>query len=151
MIAYPDTSFLYAFYISQSNSAAAAYAAKATEPLYVTDLLLFEFRQSIRFQVWRHQAASTEGLDPKAATAALHQLQEDLANGIAILTPCSLREVIAHAEELSSRFTTTDGFRSFDILHVATALLLNAKTLLSFDRNQRKLATTAGLKVAPNY
>jgi hypothetical protein len=41
------------------------------------------------------------------------------------------------------------GHRSFDILHVATARLLNATCFLSFDANQRKLATTLRLNVGP--
>jgi hypothetical protein len=54
MTAYADTSFLCAFYVRQSNSpVAAAHAAIMKEPLYVTELLKYEFRQSLRFQVWR--------------------------------------------------------------------------------------------------
>jgi hypothetical protein len=61
--AYPDTSFLCAFYLKQSNSpAAAAYAATMTEPLHVNGLLAYEFRQSLRFQVWRRAANSQEGV-----------------------------------------------------------------------------------------
>ena len=63
MIAYPDTSFLCAFYLKQSNSqAAAGQAAAMKEPLQVTELLAYEFRQSLRFQVWRHAANPREGV-----------------------------------------------------------------------------------------
>ena len=52
MTAYPDTSFLFAFYVKQSNSpAAAAHAATMKEPLHVTALLAYEFRQALRAQV----------------------------------------------------------------------------------------------------
>ena len=52
MTAFPDTSFLYGFYLQQTNSpAAAAYAAIMKEPLQITELLRYEFRQSLRFQV----------------------------------------------------------------------------------------------------
>ena len=64
MTAYPDTSFLYGFYIAESNSpAAAAYAAMMREPLHVTELLRYEFRQSLRFQVWR-RSANPRDLNP---------------------------------------------------------------------------------------
>ena len=54
MNAYPDTSFLYAIYRKQVNSpAAAAFFQKMPEPLIVSSLLLYEFRQSVRFQVTR--------------------------------------------------------------------------------------------------
>jgi predicted nucleic acid-binding protein len=150
MIAYPDTSFLFAFYLRQSNSpAAAAYAASTREPINLTELVHFEFRQSVRFQVWRNAAKPTEGVNRIDAEAALSQLDEDLENGIAVLHPCSVREVLIRAEELSERHTIRGGHRSFDVLHVATALVLNAEKLLTFDQNQRVLANAAGLKVGP--
>jgi hypothetical protein len=66
--AYPDTSFPWAFYLTQSNSpAAAAHAATMKEPLPVTELLAYEFRQSLRFQVWRHSANPCEGVAPADA------------------------------------------------------------------------------------
>jgi predicted nucleic acid-binding protein len=43
----------------------------------------------------------------------------------------------------------TGGHRSLDVLHVATALHLGARELLTFDTNQRKLATAEKLKVKP--
>ena len=56
MIAYPDTSFLCALYRQQANSAdAARHFEKMTEALHVSTLLLFEFRQSIRFQGFLQQ------------------------------------------------------------------------------------------------
>jgi hypothetical protein len=41
------------------------------------------------------------------------------------------------------------GVRSLDILHVAIAMSLGARTFLSFDDRQRALATRAGLTVVP--
>ena len=150
MTAYPDTSFLCAFYLKQSNStAAAAHAATMKEPLHVTELLRYEFRQSLRFQVWRRTGNPREGVAQTDADAALNQLEADLTNGVAVLAPCHLREVLHRADDLSKRHTITNGHRSFDILHVATALQLEAEELLSFDERQRKLAQAEGLKVKP--
>ena len=51
MIAFPDTSFLCALYVRQDNSLmAAAHFQKLPEALPVSGLLLYEFRQSVRFQ-----------------------------------------------------------------------------------------------------
>ncbi len=150
MTAYPDTSFLYAFYVKQSNSpAAAAHAATMKEPLHVTALLVYEFRQSLRFQVWRRSANPREGIAPADAQAALNQFESDLASGVAVLVPCNFLDVLRRAEELSQRHTITSGHRSFDVLHVATALHLGTRELLSFDDNQRALAQTEGLKAKP--
>jgi predicted nucleic acid-binding protein len=148
--AYPDTSFLCGFYLKQSNSpAVAGYAATMKEPLHLTELLRYEFRQSLRFQVWRRAANPREGVLRADADAALNQLEADLAGGVAVLVPCDLLEVVRRAEDLSKRHTIRVGYRSFDILHVATALHLEAKEFLTFDERQRKLATAAGLSVKP--
>jgi len=148
--AYPDTSFLCAFYVKQSNSAAAAaQAATMKEPLCVTELLKFEFRQSLRFQVWRRTANAREGIAPADAQAALNQFDADLASGVAVLAPCPLADVFHRAEDISKQYTITGAHRSFDVLHVATALVLKAEEFLTFDANQRKLATAEGLRVKP--
>lgn len=147
MTAYPDASFLGAFYLKQSNSpAAAAHAATMKEPLSVTALLAYEFRQSLRFQVWRRAANPREGVAPADAQAALNQFEMDLANGIATLTACQFQEVFRLANELSTRHTISGGHRSFDMLHVATALHLGAREFLTFDANQRRLAAAEKLK-----
>ncbi len=150
MKGYPDTSFLCAFYVRQSNSpVAAAHAATMKEPLHITELLRYEFRQSLRFQVWRHSANPREGIAPRDAQAAERQFESDLADGTAVLAPCPWLDVFRSAEEISRRHTAGGGHRSFDVLHVATALVLKAEHLLTFDANQRKLALAEGLKVKP--
>jgi predicted nucleic acid-binding protein len=148
--AYPDTSFLFAFYVKQSNSrVAAAHAATMKEPLHVTSLLAYEFRQALSFQGWRHSANQREGIAWPDARVALNRFESDLASGVAMLASCPLQAVIRSAEELSSRHTIAGGHRSFDVLHVATALCLGAKEFLTFDANQRKLASAEKLKVKP--
>lgn len=150
MIAYPDTSFLCAFYVKQSNSpTAAAHAATMKEPLHVAAFLAYEFRQSLRFQVWRHSANPREGLALVDAQAALSQFSADLASGIALLEPCNFQDVLRRAEDLSDRHTIAGGHRSFDVLHIATALHLGASEFLTFDTNQSKLAALEGLAVKP--
>jgi hypothetical protein len=57
--------------------------------------------------------------------------------------------VLSRAELLSRRHTKTGGHRGLNILHVATALHLEASELLSFDKNQRRLARAAGFEVSP--
>lgn len=150
MIAFPDTSFLCAIYRKQDNSPlAAAHAATMKEPLPITVLLAYEFRQSLRLQVWRHSHNPREGMPLADAQAALSQFEADLKNGVAVLTPCSFQDVLRRADELSTRHTIAGGHRSFDVLHVATALHLDAREFLTFDANQRKLAAAEKLKVKP--
>jgi predicted nucleic acid-binding protein len=148
--AYPDTSFLFGFYVKQSNSQATAeLAAMMKEPLHVTALLAYEFRQALRFQAWRHSANSREGIALPDTQVALNRFETDLATGVAVLASCNFQDVLRLAEELSKRHTITGGHRSLDVLHVATALHLGAREFLTFDANQRKLAAAEKLKVKP--
>lgn len=43
--------------------------------------------------------------------------------------------------------TLTGGHRGFDILHLATAVLVKAQQFLTLDGNQKKLAEAEGLVV----
>ena len=150
MIALPDTSFLCAMYVRQDNSPAAAAHFKAMpEPLHVSGLLLYEFRQSVRFQVWLHSRDKTKGYPQTIADAALAKLQTNLDTGALTIVAAEWADVHSRAEDLSKRHTAAGGHRSLDVLHVATALHLKAREFLSFDTNQRKLAAAEGLKVKP--
>ena len=119
------------------------------EPLHITELLRYEFRQSLRFQVWRRAANPNEGISHVVADAAVNQLEADLLSGVAVIAVCDLLAVLRQADELSKRHTISEGYRSFDILHVATALHLGAKKFLSFDQRQRTLAGAEGMTVKP--
>lgn len=150
MIAYPDTSFLCALYRRQDNSPeAAAHFKTMPEALHVSSLLLFEFRQSLRFQVWLHAHNPDKGFPHTDCDAALGKLQLNLDMGAVVIIPVDWSEVHHIAERLSARYTAARGYRAFDLLHVATALHLDVRNFLSFDNRQRKAATSEGLKVKP--
>jgi predicted nucleic acid-binding protein len=148
LIAYPDTSFLCAMHVRQTNSeTAAAYFQKMPEPLHVSGLLLYEFRQSVRFQAWLYSQNRGKGYSESVAEAALGKLDYNLSIGALIVVNAEWSEVHRLAENISRRHTTLSGHRSLDILHVATALHLGAREFLTFDANQRKLATAEKLQV----
>jgi predicted nucleic acid-binding protein len=150
MIAFPDTSFLCALYVRQDNSLAAAAHFKAMpEALPVSSLMLYEFRQSIRFQVWLHGRDKSKGYPQAIAEAALGKLQANMEAGAVVPVSADWPDVHRLAETLSKRHTMTGGHRSVDILHLATALHLAAREFLTFDTNQRKLAAAEKLKVKP--
>lgn len=150
MIAYPDTSFLCALYVAQSTSAAAiAHYQEMNEPLNASALLLGEFRQSVRFQIFRHSRDATQGYARKTGLEALAKLQANLEAGALVVVPADWADVIDIAEKISARHTMGGGHRFLDVLHVATALHLGAVEFLSCDANQRKLAATEGLAVRP--
>jgi predicted nucleic acid-binding protein len=147
-MAYPDTSFLCALYRLQTNSPqAAAYFAAMPGPLEVTTLLLYEFRQAVRFQIRLHRHNPSKGYSRAEGTKMLADLKSDLVSGEVVTIPGPWPQVHLAAERLSELYTNAAGHRSMDILHVATALELGVKEFLTFDANQKKLAEAEGLTV----
>jgi predicted nucleic acid-binding protein len=144
MNAYPDTSFLFSLYVFQQNTAAAvAHVATVKEPIYVGSALSFEFSNALRHAVFR------KALPASTAMTALAAFEADIDNGVIAIPSVSWEAVHREAERLSNTYTVHDGYTSFDILHVATALTLKVREFLSFDTNQRNLAAAEGLKVKP--
>ena len=119
------------------------------EPLCVSALLLGEFRQSARLQIFRHSRDSTQGYARKTGLAALTKLQANIDAGALVVMPAEWADVLTIAERISSKHTMSGGHRFIDLLHVATALNLGAVEFLSCDANQRKLAAAEGLAVRP--
>lgn len=150
MIAYPDTSFLCALYRQQANSGAAAgHFKKMTEPLHVSALVLFEFRQSARLQRFLHEKDRRKGFGRADEIRMLQDLQSDVSSGAVVVATAEWADVLNIAERLSTQHTHANGHRGFDILHVATALQLGAQEFLTFDANQKRLAELEGLKMPP--
>lgn len=146
MKAYPDTSFLCALYRKQDNSEQALdYRARMSEPLCITRLLLWEFRQSVRFQAFRHSKNRSVGYPLHEAEKMMADLNEDLREGCVTTLEVDFIDLLMTGERISKTRTFVGGHRSFDILHVATALELGAEEFLSFDENQIALARAEGL------
>lgn len=139
-----DTSFLFSLFGSDAHTAAAqSWARQTKQPVAVTTLNRYEFTNAIRFAAFRKVISRSDALTSLAAFEA------DLKQGMLQLTPCDLAAVVREAERLSELHTLVSGHRSFDILHVATARVLKATTILTFDLNQRKLAHAVRLTVGP--
>lgn len=148
MKSYPDTSFLCALYRLQANSAdAAAYFSAMPGSLEVSTLLLYEFRQAVRFQIRLNRHDPGKGYSRAEGTKMLADLKSDLVSGAVITIPAPWQQIHLAAERLSELYTDASGHRSMDILHVATAIELGVKEFLTFDRNQKKLAEAEGLVV----
>ena len=103
----------------------------------------------MRFQIFRQSWDSTQGYPRKTGFAALAKLQENIDDGALVVVSADWADVIKIAERISARHTADHGHRYLDLLHVATALHLGAVDFLSFDVNQRKLASTEGLAARP--
>jgi predicted nucleic acid-binding protein len=145
---YPDTSFLCALYVPQGNSSHAInYVGELLHPLTSSSLLFFEFRQSLLFQAFRHSKDWNQGFALTVARAAATALQSDVKAGLYLHEAVDWAQVHQVGERLAFQHTVAGGHRSFDILHIATALHLGAEAFLTFDVNQRTLAEAEGLRV----
>jgi len=137
-----DTSFLFSLYGSDANSPkAVAWSAQNTRVLYLNSLTHFEFGNAVRFAEFRKL------IPLGAAVQYWAGFEIAIAQGRLIVATSNLADVVDEAKRLSSTRTLSGGHRGFDILHVASALKMNATHFLTFDGNQKKLADAEGLIV----
>jgi predicted nucleic acid-binding protein len=139
-----DTSFLFSLFGNDAHTLAAERWARQTQqPITVTTLGRYELGNALRFAAFR------KVISPADALASLAAFEADFKSGHLQPASLDLTAIVIEASRLSELHTLTGGHRSFDILHVATSRLLKATTFLSFDANQRRLATTLRLNVGP--
>jgi predicted nucleic acid-binding protein len=141
-----DTSFLVSLYLLDTHTAKARAKLRqirSPEELMLSPFHRYELPNAVRLSVFRGLRTAAAGETILAAFEA------DLASGYFALPPCNLASVLIEATRLSASHTMTRGHRAFDILHVAAALHLGAGEFLTFETNQRKLATAVGLIPGP--
>jgi predicted nucleic acid-binding protein len=139
-----DTSFLFSVYTSDSQtSRAAAYLATMRQPLTLSSLNLFELENALRLAGWQKLYT------PDAISSALVAIDADCRSGQVMVAAFPMEKIVEEARRLSTVHTPQGGYRTFDIFHVAAALCLGADEFLTFDVQQRRLATAEGLKLNP--
>jgi len=142
MVTCADTSFLFSLYGNDAHTPRAiAWMKSQRRALTLTALSEYELGNALRFAEFR------KGIEQGEAALFWAQFEADRASGRIQVKVCNLADVIDEAKRLSVTHTLTGGHRGFDILHVATALVLKAQRLLTFDGNQKKLAEAEGLVV----
>lgn len=82
-------------------------------------------------------------------TQGLIHLERAQEEGVYELRLNEPGELFQASARLSNRHALEIGVRYLDVLHVASALLANARRFLTFDARQGKLAKAAGLDVKP--
>jgi predicted nucleic acid-binding protein len=138
---YADTSFLVSLYVFDSNSVrAAATLANLPRPILLTPLLQVEISNAFQLRVFRKDSTA----DKIKASSDL--FGRDVRAGMFELKSLG-SEVFRQASDNAKRRTAILGTRTLDLLHVATAIFLQADVFCTFDRNQTKLASAEGLKV----
>jgi predicted nucleic acid-binding protein len=148
MRCFADTSFLCALYREQENSELAdSFMERSQAEIIVSSQVLWEFRQSARFQVFRHKNDKTKGFSKSQAERMMAVLAANVQEGSLELAAVEWPDVHSIAEMISATYTMSGGHRPMDIIHLSTAKHLGIKSFLTFDANQKKLAQAEGLKV----
>jgi predicted nucleic acid-binding protein len=136
-----DSSFLFSLYGNDVHTGnALGLVQRAGQPLMISVLNEYELGNALRFAEYR------KAIPTGKASQYLADFEADMASGRLVMGICNLADVITEAKRLSMHYTVKGGHRSFDILHVAAALLLGGTDFLSFDANQQRLASAAGLR-----
>src|SRR5579872_2538008 len=86
-------------------------------------------------------------LNPHGLSEALSDFNSDFISGLYQQADILWRAALNRAAQLSQQHTPKLGTRSLDVLHVACALELKLRHLLTFDTAQQKLAVAAGLRL----
>ena len=138
---FADSSFLVSLYLPNDRFSASARAISISfrDAIAYPLLVELEFTNTIR-----------RAVGEKRIPARFFSVPS-----IGILTKAfswSRLDAVAHyrnAMKLSTEYAARYLTRTLDILHVAAALLLETKTLASFDDRHRRLAASVGLRLLP--
>lgn len=150
MSIYADTNFLTSLYCTGPNNAAAVHLdAAVTDGYPLTMIGRLEFVNALQQSVFStRNGVPGIRLTPEYAMVVEALFLESLAEG-RLLRPmnCDDRALETQFQTLAHRHTAKEGFRTYDILHVSSALVLGCDTFWSFDSRAKKLAKLEGLAV----
>jgi predicted nucleic acid-binding protein len=136
-----DSGFLFSLYVLDVNSAAAsAKMRRAVLPLLLTDVGRIEILNAVGLRLFRKE------LLPSEAAKVYDLFREDLEHGVVQIVPLPAA-AYQLAEGIARKHTPLLGTRTLDVLHVAGALALKARSFYTFDNKQAKLASTLGLRI----
>ena len=152
MVVYADTNFLSRLYLQRPETAEAEGTLSrgrenGLSHLPVTWLLRIEVINSFEQYVFVSRTTGRSRVTPEQAAAAHTDFADDLRAGAFLqMREVPLAEVLAQVEAMARRHTARHGFRTYDLLHIASALSLNCDTFWSFDERARQLASLEGLQ-----
>jgi predicted nucleic acid-binding protein len=137
---YADSSALIKLYFTEHDSKAVAdLIIGLQEPLPFSHLHELEIKNGLRLKVFRGEASQ------KSADSAIRLIEQDYSAGVLQRPDLNWFDVFRKAEALSQHLSARAGSRSLDLLHVASAILLEKKDFLTFDDRQAELVRKAGL------
>lgn len=140
---YLDASVVVSLHLRDANTAEALRLVNdAIGNLLVSALCEMETINAFALRVFRRE------MSDRNMNNALKDLESDLRSGFFHWKPIP-EATFTRAKNLSQKITPSVGVRAADLLHIAAALELGAKTLYTFDQRQHQAAQSAGLTVNP--
>lgn len=116
-------------------------------PLPIPPLLLFEVSNGLQRLAFESRTGGQWRVTPEVAAAAWYEFTRHLDDSTFLRrSPLTLHELEADVESLVTRYTARHGFRTYDIVHVASARALGCARFLTFDTKARKLAQLVGMR-----
>ena len=148
---YVDANVLVRLYLSSEGSEARSLVMSAecrrAWPLPVTSLLRCEIGNAIQRMAYESHHGSAFRFTREGAAASWGEFTQHLDEGEFLKNiALTIEQIVDDFERLVARHTAKHGFRTYDILHVASALHLGCDTFWSFDAKALKLARLEGLK-----
>jgi predicted nucleic acid-binding protein len=138
---YVDPSALRSLYVHDDRSAGfCRWRRRVRGSLPITRFGRAEIVNSI------HLAVHRRAIDDGTAKASLADLDDDLRQGRLTLVDALWRRALDLASGLSTEYTARLGTRTLDVLHVATAVTLDATHFVTYDRRQAALARAVRLR-----
>ncbi len=150
---YADSNFFTRLYLALPESHAATdllfEAQKGTAPpLPITWLHRLEVVNGLQLQVFVSRVHGQPRITAEQAGAAQAGFRDDLGRSDFFRATELLHEkLVRKFEDLSLRHTVRHGFRVYDIIHVASALILECDAFWSFDAKASRLARLEGLEL----
>lgn len=148
---YADTNFFPKLYLVLPDSPRATALLHHAQrelapPLPITWLHRLEIVNALQLQVFAGRMSGQQRITPEQAAAAQASFREDLTRTDFLRVTQLLQErLLDKFEDISLRHTARLGFRAYDVIHVASALLLDCDTFWSFDAKASRLAKMEGL------
>jgi hypothetical protein len=116
-------------------------------PLPITWLHHLEVVNAFELQVFGSRQKNQSRVNAGHAASAQASFREDVSRSNFLISAALSEEPLrSRFEDLSLRHTARHGFRVYDIIHVASALLLGCDTFWSFDTKASPLAKLEGLR-----
>ncbi len=122
-------------------------AGRSAWPYPVTDLLRCDVVNAIHRMDFESRTGGQWRVTQESAAVALADFENDLSDALFLKrTPLTLQAIEPEFDSLVARHTAREGFRTYDVIHVASALTMGCELFLTFDKTAKLLAKRVGLK-----